>query len=67
MTLCIMKSTFVYSMRTEIIRLSVAFTLISAYQASHILYHACPEILWILIWGLQINFSEKVNLPMHYL
>ena len=56
----------VYSMRAEI-RLSVAFTLISAYQASHILYHECPEILWILIWGLQINFSEKVNLPMQYL
>lgn len=66
MTVCIMKTTFVYSMRAEI-RLSVAFTLISAYQASHILYHERPEILWILIWGLQINFSEKVNFPMQYL
>lgn len=65
--MCIMKSTFVYSMRSEIIRLSVAFTLISAYQAIHILYHACPETLWLLIWGLQINFSEKVNSPMQYL
>lgn len=46
------------------IGLSVAFTLISAYQASHILYHECPEILWILIWVLQINFSEKANSPM---